>query len=56
MQPVNKLFYETGFKIFWWLILATEVCKRPVFHDLYLPPFQNNVGAVPGVVTSRSSQ
>ena len=37
-----------------------QVCKRPVFHDLDLPPFQNNVGVVPGVVPgvvkSRSSQ
>ena len=33
-----------------------QVCKRPVFHDLDLPPFQNNVGVVPGVVKSRSSQ
>ena len=27
-----------------------------VFHDLDLPPFQNNVGVDPGVVTFRSSQ
>ena len=33
-----------------------QVCKRPVFHDLDLRPFQNNVGVVPGVVKSRSSQ
>ena len=33
-----------------------QVCRRPVFHDLDLPPFQNNVGLVPGVVTSGSSQ
>ena len=33
-----------------------QVCRRPVFHDLDLPPFQNNVGLVPGVVTSGISQ
>ena len=33
-----------------------QVCSRPVFHDLDLPPFQNNFGLVPGVVTSGSSQ
>ena len=27
-----------------------QVCRRPVFHDFNLPPFQNDVGAVPGVV------
>ena len=27
-----------------------------VFHNLSLPPFQYNVGVVPGVVASRSSQ
>ena len=32
------------------------VCRRPVFHDLDLPLFQNNVGVVPGVYKSRSSQ
>ena len=29
------------------------VRKRPVFQDIYLPPFQNNVGVDPGAVTSR---
>ena len=33
------------------------VCRRPVqFYDLELPPFQNNVGVLPGVVKSWSSQ
>ena len=27
-----------------------QVYRRPVFHDLNLPPFQNDVDIVPGVV------
>ena len=32
-----------------------QVCGRPVFNNLNLPPFQINVGVVPGVVKSQSS-
>ena len=27
-----------------------QVCRRPVFQDLNLPPFQYNVGVDPGAV------
>ena len=27
-----------------------QVCRRPVFQDLDLPPFQNYVGVNPGAV------
>ena len=44
----NKEMIKTRFKIFsWWLILA-RVCRRPVFQDLDLAPFQFNVGLDPG--------
>ena len=33
-----------------------QVCRRPVSYNLDLPPFQNNVGVVPGIDTLRSSQ
>ena len=35
-----------------------QVCRVPVFHDLDLPPFQNNIGVAvvgTGEVTSLSS-
>ena len=35
---------------------SSSVCRYRGFHDLDLPPFQNNVGVVPSVVTSQSSQ
>ena len=44
------------FKIFlWWLTLA-RFAGGQVLQDLDLPPFQNNVGVVWGVVASQSSQ
>ena len=49
-------FFKTRFKFFLLMADIGQVCRRPVFHDLDLPPFQNNVGLVPGVVTSGSSQ
>ena len=33
-----------------------QVCRRPVFHNLDLSPFKNNVGVVPGIDTPQSSQ
>ena len=49
-------FIKTRFKFLLLMADIGQVCRRPVFHDLDLPPFQNNVGLVPGVVTSGISQ
>ena len=49
-------FFKTRFKFLLLMADIGQVCSRPVFHDLDLPPFQNNFGLVPGVVTSGSSQ
>ena len=51
-KKIWKIFYFLQDQVYNPLL----VCRRPVFHYLDLPPFQNNVCAVPGVVTSRSSQ
>ena len=53
----SYVFFKTRFKIFLgWFSDIDQVCGRLVFHNLNLPPFQINVGVVPGVVKSRSSQ
>ena len=41
----SYLFFKTRFSL---LLMAEigQVCRRPVFHDLDLPPFQNNIISV----------
>ena len=49
-------FFKTRFKFLLLMADIGQVFQASSFHDLDLPPFQNNVGLVPGVVTSGSSQ
>ena len=54
----SHLFFKTRFKIFILMADIGQVCRLPVFRDLDLPPFQNNIGVAvvgTGEVTSLSS-
>ena len=55
---LSYLFFKTRFKIFILMADIGQVCRLPVFRDLDLPPFQNNIGVAvvgTGEVTSLSS-
>ena len=38
------------------IYIGLVICRRPVFQDLDIAPFQNNVGVDPGAVTSRRTR
>ena len=42
----SYLFFKTRFKIFVLMASIGQVCRLPIFRDLGLPPFQNNIGVV----------
>ena len=42
---ISYLFFKTRLKVFFWWPRLAKFFRRPVFHDLDLSPFQNNISS-----------